>query len=601
LKIGASMTRHAAAYATTTAGTANRRQRTVTGRCNYIGVVDRRRTLRQLALAGTTFLFGLSVSYGILTIVFTLLVVALVVTARTGGDESRAADRSPTAVSALFGAAAAIVVALAAYRWTKLAASLPYHADMLIVIREATRRFLSGRNPYTTYRAYDAPWDMAMPYGPALWGPFVAAQWLRLDFRLLTIAGELIVPAWCGIAAAVDASRGRIASATSLLAVAGALVATLDVQRFTLIGHTPIYWPLFLLLALTIARGRWIAAACVLGMLVAARTTMATMVPVFLMAAFIADRRRFPAIATALMVTIAVILAPFAIWDPRAVWDSMVLSYPRVMKAAVWPVLARPGLETIGVTEWLLERGRDSLVVPAQIIAMLFAYGAAWIAIRRNRPPLPWMVLALFAFSLTTLYPVHYLYYDVLLLLVADALTSTIDSGVAPRIVRPWILSLTAVAALVFITIRVVAPPFPHVAAGDVSSDGELRSGFAGVEHDGARAFSWIVGREARIVLSRSSAEEADIVLTGESALDRDQPPQRMIAILNGVVLSETTIPAGPRNIRLTAPRTAWWIGFNELHLVLSSTLVPRDAGRGGDSRPLALAIGRVDVVRRKN
>ena len=80
---------------------------------------------------------------------------------------------------------------------SRLAAWQPYNADMLIAIREATRRFLTGHTPYATYRAYDAPWDMAMPYGPALWGPFIVPQLLRLDFRMITIAGELFVPVWC--------------------------------------------------------------------------------------------------------------------------------------------------------------------------------------------------------------------------------------------------------------------------------------------------------------------------------------------------------------------------------------------------------------------
>src|SRR5207237_203008 len=81
-------------------------------------------------------------------------------------------------------------------------------------------------------------------------------------------------------------------------------------------------------------------------------------------------------------------------WDSRGIWDSMVLSYPRVMAAAVWPVLARPGQETIGLTEWLLEHHRESLVVPLQAIAMLGVYAAAWAALARRQRALPWMALA---------------------------------------------------------------------------------------------------------------------------------------------------------------------------------------------------------------
>jgi hypothetical protein len=109
---------------------------------------------------------------------------------------------------------------------------------MLIVIREATRRFLNGHTPYATYRSYDAPWDMAMPYGPALWGPFLVPQLLRLDFRIVTIIGALFVPVWCGVVAVVESARGRIAGAASWLAVLAALVLAFDVQGFTFIGHT---------------------------------------------------------------------------------------------------------------------------------------------------------------------------------------------------------------------------------------------------------------------------------------------------------------------------------------------------------------------------
>ena len=86
----------------------------------------------------------------------------------------------------------------------------PYRADMLIVLREATRRVLSGGNPYSTYHAYDAPWETLLPYGPVFWGPYLLPQLLHVDFRVITIVGELFVPVWCGVAAAIEAGRGRV-------------------------------------------------------------------------------------------------------------------------------------------------------------------------------------------------------------------------------------------------------------------------------------------------------------------------------------------------------------------------------------------------------
>src|SRR5262245_33097258 len=182
---------------------------------------------------------GVAASYSVVTALFTILIVGIVATWRShdvvpaapgsSTDQFGAARNLPPSVNraamTVAAAAAAALIAVALYRWVRLLAWQPYQADMLIVLREATRRVLSGHNPYTLYRSYDAPWEMAMPYGPALWGPFVVPQLLRLDFRVVTIVGELFVPVWCAVAAAVEAGRGRLAASLSWLATAGALIA----------------------------------------------------------------------------------------------------------------------------------------------------------------------------------------------------------------------------------------------------------------------------------------------------------------------------------------------------------------------------------------
>ena len=327
---------------------------------------------------------------------------------------------------------------------------------------------------------------------------------------------------------------------------------------------------------------------------------MVAVVPVFLMAVWNTDRRRLPLVLGVLSVTITAAIAPFILWDYRGIWDNMVLSYPRVMKEAVWPVLARSGIETIGLTEWLLEQHREAFVVPVQALVMIGVYGVTWPAIRRGAAPLPWMALALFAFSMTTLYPVHYLYYDVLLLLVSGAIVDALGADPVRMAATPWLVSLTALIALMAGVTRAMVSPFPQITAGDGSSGAPLRSGFAMSESDGQRRFSWIVGHEATIVLPRRSAQAADIVLTAQSPFGDADATQSMTAILNGTVLAHVAIVPGWQEIRLTAPRATWWVGFNQLHLVFSSTVSPRDVGAGDDPRLLALGLSRVDVTPRK-
>jgi hypothetical protein len=577
----------------------------------YLDVVPTRSVLHAGGLALSVLVFtwpqiavyglGRPPSYPLVTVIFTLLIVAMVVSWHQGDAASPSGTVWLKPVVPIVAAVAAFVVGIAMYRWTQVAAWQAYGADMLIVIREATRRFLNGHTPYATYRSYDAPWEMAMPYGPALWGPFLIPQLLRLDFRIVTIICELFIPVWCGVAAVVESARGRIAAAACWLALLAALVLAFDVQGFTRIGHTPVYWPLLPVFAVLVARRRWIGGAGVLGLLVVARTTMVVLIPVFLMAAWKADRRRFPLVLIVLTITIAAALAPFIVWDYRAIWDGMILSYPRVMKAAVWPVLRRSGMETVGLTEWLLEQHRDGLVVPVQVVVMIGVYAVTWPRIRRGLPPLPWMALALFAFSMTTLYPVHYLYYDVLLLLASAAVVETLetlDADPARLAVTPWLLSLTALVVLMFATMRTVASPFPSVDAADVTVNRPLRTGFAMSESDGPRHFAWIVGNEATIVLPRSSADAADIILSAQSPFDRTRAPQTVTAILNGKYLAQAPVPAGGmQEIRFVAPRSAWWVGFNQLQLLFSSTVSPREIGEGDDSRQLALAFSRIDVT----
>lgn len=543
---------------------------------------------------------GTATAYPLVTALFTVLVVTIVVTWPRHEPAQVAGIAVTTPFSFVVALTAAAIVAGAAYRWTRLLAWQPYQADMLIVVREATRRFISGRTPYTTYRTYDAPWNIAMPYGPALWAPYLIPQLLRLDFRFLTIVGELFVPLWCGGAAIVESTRGRVGSASWWLAILFALVLTFDVQGFTLIGHTPVYWPLLPVFAVLIWRSRWLHAAFILGLLVLARTTMVAIVPVFLMAAWTGERRRFPAVLMTLTVTIGVVLVPFIAWAPREIWDNMVLSYPRVMREAVWPVLARSGIETIGTTEWLLERHLEILVVPAQLLAMAGVYAAAWLAIRRGAAPLAWMALALFAFSMTSLYPVHYLYYDVLLLLVCGAIAATLEPVRASRLAALWLLSAVTLVALMAGMARGLLAPFPLVSVGEESSTMMLRSGFAMAESDGQQMFSWVVGHDATIVLPRRSAQAAIINMRIQSAIENPDAPQSMTAILNGTVIGHATIRAGWQEIGFAAPPSTWWVGFNQLHLLFSSTMVPRLVGAGDDPRELAAAVSGVAVVPQK-
>ena len=139
-------------------------------------------------------------------------------------------------------------------------------------------------------------------------------------------------------------------------------------------------------------------------------------------------RARFAA-AVALLSAAAVLpFLPFAIWDGRALHYGLYGSYQHVMKTFVWTSTSWVQ-HTIGTTGLLLSQGWAGLVEIVQVAVMLALYAAIALAIRGGRRPLPWMALALFVFSMTTLWPVIYLYFDVCLLLVFGALAETRGSA----------------------------------------------------------------------------------------------------------------------------------------------------------------------------
>jgi hypothetical protein len=453
-------------------------------------------------------------------------------------------------------------------RWTGAMLWNGYRADMLVVIREATQRFLDGRSPYFTYRnTWDAPWDIVLPYGPVLWGPYVPAQLLRLDLRVVTIVGELVVPIWCAAAMTLEAARQRLLSAGAWGLLLATLLVSLDALDYTLMGHTAVYWPLLPLFAAVVTRRQWRLAAFALGVLIVARSTMVALIPVLLIGVWTDDRRRTLPAAAITGTTVLLLLLPFTVWDPHAIWDGMVTSYPRIVKQVVWTSSDGGATNTIGLTGWLLAHRLERFVEASELIAIAAVSGLAWRAISRGARPLPWMGLSLLAFSMTALWPVYYLYYDVLLLLSSAAISETLGGRLR---LTSWLTALGAAVLVVAATMIVKTTPYPEIAAESEA---------------GARAFRQ--GPTA-IALPRRSASAANVVIDVESSGPAEEA-QILTAILNGRALWTARVLAGPQEIRFIAPSAAWRIGHNRLEL--------RPAGE--NPAPPAISVRRIAVTPR--
>ena len=524
---------------------------------------------------------GVQPGYPILTILL-LMAFAAVVALWGQGVESRRRWAMPgeggspldnrqshtrTRAAQFVAAAASLaIVNYAVQHWVSLMLWNPFRTDMLVVIREAISRFLEGRTPYATYRAYDAPWDMVMPYGPILWGPFMIPQMAGVDLRVVTILGALFVPVCSAWAAVVEAGRDRWLSSASWLVLITAIVASIDLTAFTTLGHTPAYWPLIPPFAILVTKERWTTAGIMLGVLIVARTTMVALVPCLLMTVWIRRRSQLATSVIGLAATAALLLLPFAIWDPAAMWYDMVASYPRLMKVFVWPSLDRGVMKTFGLTGWLLSHQQGRLVEISQVLALIVTYAISWRALRRGAAPLPWMALALLVFSMTSLWPVYYIYFDVILLFAAAAFAETLAPDHHPG-VASWMAAVAVIVVVVLISLRTQAAPFPSIEMSSAESEYALLEGFDRNRADGDKEVAPVSGPRATFCLPRASRSAAVLVVDARTP---EGVPQRVTAVLNGKLLGTAESDDQWRTLRFPAPAAAWWIGFNRLELVFS-------------------------------
>jgi hypothetical protein len=382
------------------------------------------------------------------------------------------------------------------------------------------------------------------------------------------------------------------------MSVLAAICFNPDLERFASIGHTPVYWPLIALFGWLVATNRWDGAAIAMGLLVAARTTMVAVVPVFLVAVWRHARTHLLR-SLALTILAAVLpFLPFAIWDVSALSYALYGSYQDVMKTFVWRSTTWVQ-HTIGITGLLLSNRLSRWVEAAQIVVMLAVYAICWRAIRNGRPPLPWMALALLAFSMTTLWPVTYIYFDVFMLLISAALADTPWLERARHPFGAWLGALAAASLLVLATAWAIVPGDSTLDVGTPSARPFLRSGFADDEREGERTFAWVEGRHATILVPRRSSQRATVDLECLPFLSSEGSTQQMSALLNGVPIGTAVLAGGWSRVSFTAPPPAWRIGVNELELFLSSAVSPAQSGLGADSRQLSVAVDRLTVQSR--
>jgi hypothetical protein len=466
----------------------------------------------------------------------------------------------------------------------------PNRADMLVVIQYGIRRLLQGGDPYAMY---NVPWPATLPYGPVMWAPMILPTLAHADVRFVTLFGFVFAAMTCCAAVLSNGGGRRGSGAAGWLIVLAAVAFSPDLRHFVSIGHTPAYWPLLGLFAFLVVREQWEAAAVAAGLLIVARTTMIAVAPVVLIAVWHRARPKIVRVTALMTAAVVIPVLPFAIWNWSSLKYGMYGSYTAVVKGYVWTSTTW-AQRTIGITGPLLARGWRSGTQAVQVVVMFAVWAIAAVAIRAGRRPAPWMAIALLAFSMTTLWPVVYVYFDVFLLFAFAAAAESFapDRGAGATWITIAAMSAAVVSALAFTEISAQ----PVIDAGTPAARPFLRAGFSGDEHDGARTFAWVDGTRADIALPRRSRSRATLVVTCQPNLPGPDAAQQMSAAVNGVIVGTVSLKDAWQDATFDVPERAWQIGVNDVSLFMSSAVSPREAGQGGDPRRLSVAIDRLAV-----
>ena len=362
-------------------------------------------------------------------------------------------------------------------------------------------------------------------------------------------------------------------------------------ERFLLIGHTPVYWPLIALFALTTSGRRYRTAAVVLGVLLGARSPMIALVPTYFILLWRNDRRAIAPAAVLLVLTVAVTFGPFLLWDWRTLMYGMYGNYVRVIHDFVWTqtnwMSSTLGIDAPAGRVRMVpgRRPRAGSGVGADLWADVVAatarrVGSALVVPRAHRPSV-----------MTTLWPVWYVFLDVFVL----GLSFFVAEHVRELRSAPWksMAGTTALAAsAIFITLLINPGVYYTIEAGrraQVASQKRVRRRSSKRARDASR------GRRASAVhlrLPRGLRTNASIQIECDPFTVQGAPAQTMGASLNGSPIGQVTLSPGWQTVTFPTRARAWRIGHNDVTLFFRYAL-PSESGEVRAAR-----IGHISIVR---
>src|SRR5262249_15609403 len=216
-------------------------------------------------------------------------------------------------------------------------------------------------------------------------------------------------------------------------------------------------------------------------------------------------------------------------------------------------------------------------------------YACAWRSLRRGHAAEPWLALALLVFSMTTLWPVTYLYFDVWVLLAASfafrlspppRALAALGAAFATILVLSTAAVLAAGSSLhatydLDVGTAAAAPMTGGGLGTDQRGGGGPRGLVWGQGTAGARRGARPAGRPGASVRGATMAVEVR-----RSGDDTSQLQQRRVSVNGRAVGEPIALQPGWQTVSVVAPAARWTYGFNLLTLEFSRTLPEPGTGR---------------------
>jgi hypothetical protein len=242
-----------------------------------------------------------------------------------------------------------------------------YHipgANMLQIIEAASGEFEAGHNPYRLYASI-AP--VPFSYLPALWLPYALPHALGWDVRVVSlICFALIVLIF-------ERGLGLGARGPAVLSVTFyPILFSPQIAQMIIYGHIWPYWVAVLAAAMLLHRGKFVAAAVLVGLALAARQSyLFVLMPLAVFMWRQLGFGRMLGYAAVSLVVYAVIVVPFSVWAGSGFWAQMYLSYSSATNAL-------PALEQLNASTYLFAIGAERLLLPIQVALIVAWSWAAW-------------------------------------------------------------------------------------------------------------------------------------------------------------------------------------------------------------------------------